>query len=224
MTLIRVMIVDESRFLRSGLILSLEAEADFQVVGEFGEGGLAIAELEQLAPQVILLSVSLPDVSGFEACMRILDTAPQTRVIMLSPRLNDEELATAIMAGAAAYLTKDARNSDLIRTVRANGAGEIFLVAPVAERVLRAQQYSRRMVNVSQLTRREKQVLVLVADGLSNVQIGTRLALSPNTVRAHISHIFAKLKISGRAELGVYLVLPGVLDMEDTEDTEDTED
>ena len=218
MTLIRVMIVDDSRFLRSGLTLALEAEADIQVVGEFGEGAPAIAELESLAPQVVLLSVNLPDISGFEACMRILDTAPQTRVIMLSPRLNDEEIATTIMAGAAAYLTKDARSSDLIRTVRANGAGEIFLVAPVAERVLRAQQYSRRMVNVSQLTRREKQVLVLVADGLSNSQIGARLALSPNTVRAHINHIFAKPKISGMAELGVYLVLPGVLDMEDIED------
>ena len=143
--MIKVLVVDRSEFLRAGLRRSLEAQPDMEVVGAFGEVAPAMAELDRLDPQVVLLSVTMPEMSGFEACKQVLERAPGARVVMLSWKLTDRELAAAFLAGAAGYLTKDSSPDDLVRTVRANAAGELFLVAPVAELLLKFRRRSKRL-------------------------------------------------------------------------------
>ena len=215
--MIQVAIVDESQYLRTGLREWLEAEPDLEVVGEFGEVGSAVKRVALLKPHVVLLSVTMPDVPGFEACSQMLDAAPDTRVVMLSARLVRAEIVATMMAGAAGYLTKDTSQSDLVRTVRANGHRELFIIAPVAECALKFLQHDRRAVDPGLLTRRERQVVILAARGLDNAAIAARLNLSQHTIRHHLSHIFTKLNISRRAELGVYGAMVGALD-EDPDD------
>ena len=212
--LIRVMIVDASELLRSGLKLSLESENDMQVVGEFGSACDAVTAAEELNPDVVLMSIALPDMTGFEACMRILDLVPRTRVVMLTSQIMNDELQATVMVGGAGYVAKDGPQSDVVRTARANGHGEMLHTAPVAELVLRATQFNRRYVNLSLLTQREKQVVVLVGHGLNNPDIAGRLSLSPHTVRSHLTRIFNKLNVSSRAELGIFARAIGAVDVD----------
>jgi DNA-binding NarL/FixJ family response regulator len=207
--LIRVIIVDASPFLRSGLKLALEAEEDFEVVAEYGTAAAAVAEADQIDPHVVLLSVTMPDLSGFEACLQILEVAPRARVIMLASQVTSEEIFSTMMAGAAGYLSKNSLESDLVRIVRANGNGEMLLIPEVAEFILSTARFKRRVVDTSSLTEREKQVLFLAAEGLNNATIGDKLALSPHTIRGHIRRIYDKLHLVSRAELGALAVMMG---------------
>ena len=216
--MVRVMIVEANQYLRMGLKMSLENEADLTVVGELSEAAAAVEEASALEPDVILLSVELPDVSGFEACLSLLEVLPTVRIIMMTNRLAMGEIVSAMNVGSSGYLPKDGPHADLVRTVRANGQGEMFLIRQVAEQTLRIFQYNRRYVDLTQLTVREQQVLVLVADGLSNAAIGATLDISQYTVRNHISSIFAKLKVSTRAQLGAFAVMIGILVDDETHD------
>ena len=127
-----------------------------EVVGAFGEIAPAIAELDHLDPRVVLLSVTMPEMSGFEACKQVLERAPGARVVMLSWKLTDRELASAVLAGASGYLTKDSSPDDLVRTVRANAPGELFLVAPVAELLLKFRRRSKRLDGIRYPTTRKE--------------------------------------------------------------------
>ena len=193
--MVRVMIVEANQYLRMGLKMSLENEADLTVVGEFSEAAAAIEEASALQPDVILLSVELPDGSGFEACLSLLEVLPTVRVIMMTNRLAMGEIASAMSVGSSGYLPKNGPHADLVRTVRANGQGDMLVIRQVAELTLRMFQYHRKFVDLTHLTSREQQVLVLVADGLSNTAIGATLDISQYTVRNHISSIFGKLKV-----------------------------
>ena len=156
--------------------------------------------------------------SSFEACRQVTEVAPSTRVIVLTAKLSNEEVVSSMMSGAAGYLPVNSLPMDLVRTVRSNGRGELLLVRPVAERALKLLWYNKRLVDVNCLTVRERQILVLVAQGLSNREIGAMLIASPLTIRNHISRIFTKLAISRRAQLGAYAPLIGVLDVNDADD------
>ena len=217
--MIRVMIVEENEFLRSGLAQSLGTEQDFEMVGGCDTAQEAVTMVTRLEPQVVLLSMTVPDTSAFEACMRILDAAPEARVIMMTQRLTSSEIIAAIMAGAASCLTKDARRTDLVRVVRANGVGEMLQIAPVAERVLRLMQHNRRAIDLDQLSGQERRVLVLTSSGLNNAAIAAELNLSPHTVRNHVRNIYAKLGVSSRAELGALSTVIGLLDVDDAIDS-----
>ena len=166
---------------------------------------LRSAPWASLTPNVVLLSNSLPDVGLYTACQRIAAAVPGARIIPLgSAPVDAEEVANALMAGASGFLPRDASRSDFVRVVRANGRGEHLLTAAVAGIGLRASQVYTRDVNLGRLTARERQVLILVSNGLGNVAIATELGLTAHTVRKHVSHTLRKLGISNRAELGAY--------------------
>ena len=210
--LINVVIVDGNAFLRAGLKLYIEIEADIKVTGDFESGAAAVAEIERLKPHVVMMSVHLPDMSGYDACRRVLDASAESRVIMLTSQLDDAEILSSIMAGAAGILPKDAHQNDLIRTVRANAMGELLHIPAVANRVLNLMRGAETVADVDRLTDRETQILIMVADGLSNEEIGAKLTLSRYTIRNHVGRIFSKLKLSTRAELGAYAARIGLLD------------
>ena len=151
---IRVVVIHPSPLLRRGVRLALEDEPDLAVVGEFGRAEPAVAKVSQLDPRVVL-SVSMPDMSGFAACIQILDVAPETRVIMLTSQVAPDELTATILVGAAGYLPMDGPEQDLIRTVRCNGNGEMLFIPAVAALVLETSRSNRRLVDVGGLNDRE---------------------------------------------------------------------
>ena len=212
---IRVLVVEISPILRLGLTSLLNREPDMKVVGHFDTGGKAVEALSQLRPEVVLVGTSLRDMSGFQACIDILEAAPVARVVLLTQQVSSEELVAVVFSGAAGYLPIGGPEVDLIRTVRANGRGEMWFIPEVAELTLRSSRSNRRVVDVSSLSDREKQVLFLAAGGLSNAEIGERLGLSPHTVRNHTRIVLSKLKISGRAELGGFALAAGMWDVFD---------
>ena len=215
---IRVTIFEPSPILRRGLKQTLESEPDMQVVGDFGVGAHAASDVALLLPDVVLVSVNLPDISGLEVCTQVLEAVPGIRVVMMTPEITADGLVSTIIAGAAAYFPKDGPELDLVRTVRSNANGEMLLIREVAELLLRPVPNSRRAVDVSRLTQREKQVLFLAAQGLDNADIGKRLSLSPHTIRNHISSLLHKLNIGNRAELGVFAVVARMFSVPDRPD------
>ena len=212
---IKIAVVEANAFLRDGLSIFLNNEPDLEVVGEFGTAAEAVAEVGGLDPDVIIVSSTLPDMTGYEACIQTEGVSPRSKQIMLADGVNGPEIIAGMMAGCAGFLPKDGPKSDLLRTIRAIGRGEMLLIAPVADRALRFLRYNRRYVDVGRLTSRERQVIVLAAAGLNNADIGAQLSLSQHTVRNCLSNIFSKLGISSRSELGAFATLLGMLDDED---------
>ena len=197
--------MDENDLQRGRLRSYLEAEADLVVVGDFQDLSDAVGAAGELNPDVVLLSNSLPGVTLFTACRGIAAAVPDARIIPVgSAPVDAEEVANAMMAGAAGFLPRDASRSDFVRVVRANGRRELLFTPDVAEITLRVSQVFTRDVNLGGLTARERQVLVLVSNGLGNVAIATELGITAHTVRKQVSHTLRKLGISNRAELGAY--------------------
>ena len=209
---ITVVIVEGNQFLRSGIRLALESQPDIQVLAEFDHGAFAIAEMNELRTDVVLVSSTLPAMSGFEACVRLMGVEPRPRVIMMCSAITDIEVFAGWMAGAAGCLLLGGAVEDLVRTIRANGKGEMFHIRSVAESALRFAQYKPRYVDISVLTGRERRIMRLVADGFSNRAIAAELDLTKYTVGNYMSTIFGKLGIASRVEIGALAVLMGVLD------------
>ena len=214
---IKVIIVDNSDLLRQGIKSTLANEPDIEVAGDYGTGAAALADIERTMPDVVVLSVSLPDVSGFRVCQDVLELVPNARVIMLMSGILNEEIAASMMVGAAGAVPKNVPLEDLVEVVRANGKGYMLHIPEVAARSLQFMRYNKRLIDVDRLTNRERQVLILVADGKKNAEIVTALGISPHTVRNFITRIFAKLKTSNRADLGAYATLIGVLEYDATD-------
>ena len=206
-----VVIVDPHEIWRTGVRLTLEQDPDLTVVGQFEFGDAAISQATEIDAAIALVSVDLPDVSGFQVCLALLDADIKMRVIMIGSTLSDTEIFASMVAGAFGYLPKRASMEDVVRLVKANSRGEMVHVQAVAERVLRFTQYNRQFVNLNTLTEREYEISILLAAGRNDAEIGAELGLSVHTVRTHISHIFSKLNISRRGQLGVFAVLMGAL-------------
>ena len=209
---VTVVIIEGNQFLRSGIRQALESQADMEVVAEFENAASAIAEMNSLGPAVVLVSSTLPNMSGFEACVRLMDATPRPRVIIMCPSITDAEVFAGWMAGAAGCLMIGGAVEDLVRTVRANGRGEMFHIRLVAQRILRLAQHRPRYVDIGRLTDREKRILRLVADGFNNGAIAAELGLTRYTVRNYLSTILGKLGLARRTELGPFGVLMGVLE------------
>ena len=200
-----VVIIDENDPQRAGLRSYFEAADDIIIVGEFGGISQAVEEAEWSEPAVVLLSISLPNVTLFEVCQQIFELAPAARIITLgSSPVNQREIVTSMIAGTAGHLPRNASPSDFVRTVRANGIGELLLTAEVAEFSLQFMKSIPGNVDLGSLTTREERVLVLVGDGLKNSEIAANLGISPHTVRKHISEVLRKLDVSRRSALGAY--------------------
>ncbi len=215
MAQIRVMIVDDHEVVRSGLTTILEPEDDLHVVGQAGSADEAVDKVSVLNPNVILMDVRMGEVSGIEACRTIKSVLPDVGILMFTSFSEDEAVMSAIMAGASGYLLKNTARGDLLKAIRAVAAGQNLLDPSVTKRVmdqlasLAAREQDRAMDAISQ---REKEVLMLVAQGLTNREIADRLVISENTARNHVSRILEKLNLTRRSEAAAFAAQHGLLE------------
>lgn len=202
MTTIRILMVDDHRVVRQGVRSLLELEPDFTIVAEAGTGTEALKLIDQLRPEIVLLDLKLPDLSGTEVCRRAKNLYPNIAILMLTAISNGSEVLKCIDAGAKGYVLKDVDVYELARTIRAIHRGESVLDPQVTQAVLeRARSQSRGPVPGGALTGQEQEIVQLIAEGLTNKEIGERLLMSPSTVKFHISDIMQKLDVKRRAQV-----------------------
>ena len=209
----RVLLVDDHHLFRTGLRTQLE-EAGVDVVGEAQTGAAALTEIRATAPDVVVMDLNMPGISGIEAIRQIAVVAPRTRVLVLTASDEDADVMEAIMAGACGYLLKDASITELLAGIRAAAAGESLVSPAIASKVLHRLRETglepREETAPSQLSDREMQVLRLIASGQDNAQIAAELHISPKTVKNHISNILMKLQIENRIQAAVFAVRSGL--------------
>jgi two-component system response regulator DevR len=197
---IRVFLVDDHEIVRRGIADLVDAEDDLEVVGESGTVGKTLSRITATRPDVAVLDVRLPDGSGIDLCRAIRSAHPDVSCLILTAYDDDEASYAAVIAGAAGYVLKDIRGQRLLDGIRRVAGGESLLPRLVAERVVAAL---RSPVDPD-LTLRERQVLDLIADGLTNRQIGERLELAEKTVKNYVSGLLAKLGMERRTQAAVY--------------------
>jgi DNA-binding NarL/FixJ family response regulator len=204
---IRVLICDDHELVRLGIRRLLETEADLDVVGDVADASSALTAVADFAPEVVVLDVRMPGISGVEACREIRSRFPATRVLMLTSFADDDALFASIMAGASGYVLKQIRGGDLVNGVREVAAGNSLLDPSVTARVL-ARLRGETLVAadvINDLTSQERKILALVADGLTNRQIASQVFLAEKTVKNYVSHILAKLGVARRTEVAAFL-------------------
>jgi two-component system, NarL family, response regulator LiaR len=209
---IRVLIADDHPFVRHGLRTYLETLDDMEVVGEASEGTEAVELAGRARPDVVLMDLVMPELDGVEATRRIRVASPATKVIVLTSFDDDERVFPAIKAGAAGYLLKDVRPSELADAVRKASRGEALLAPSVAARLM--QEVSGERPASAGLTGRELEVLRLIARGLSNKLIARELVVSEKTVKTHVSNILAKLHLADRTQAALYAVREGLAELD----------
>ena len=211
----RVLLVDDHDLFRAGLRNLLEDQG-VQIVGECTNGTDALRSVRELAPDVVVMDLNMPGISGVEATRQISMIAPLTRVLVLTISDQDADVMDAILAGACGYLLKDASITDLLQGIRSAAVGESLVSPTIAAKVLqrvRASSASRREAEViqSELSDREIEVLKLIANGKDNAMIAGELHISPKTVKNHISNILMKLQIENRIQAAVFAVRSGIV-------------
>jgi two-component system response regulator DevR len=205
---LRVMLVDDHEVVRNGIRAMLQAEDDVVVTAEAGTVREAIDEADRARPDVVVMDVRLADGSGIEATREIRAQHPSTKVLMLTSFADDEALFASIMAGASGYVLKQVHSGDLVRAIRAVGAGESLLDPAVTTSVLdrlRKGKHLMRDEKLARLSPQEERILGLVADGRTNREIGDELHLAEKTVKNYVSSILSKLEVARRAEAAAYL-------------------
>ena len=204
---LRILICDDHELVRVGLRSLLEAEPGYQVAGEAGDAETAVRLASELRPDVVLMDVRLPGRSGIEACRDIRSEHPEVAVIILTAYADDEALFSSIMAGAAGYVLKQIRGSDLVGAIRQVADGRSLLDPEVTSRVLARLrgESSTAAEPIEDLTPQERKILNLVAEGLTNRQVAERVFLAEKTVKNYVSNILMKLGLSRRAEAAAYM-------------------
>ena len=217
--MIRVLVADDQALVRAGFRAILEAHEDLEVVGEAADGAEAITIGQELRPDVVLMDVRMPGVDGIEATRRLLRDGDGPRVLILTTFDLDEYVYEAMKAGASGFLLKDAPRDQLVGAVRTVAAGDALLAPALVRRLVedfvrRPAPGARPPAEFEDLTERELEVLTLIARGLANAEIAARLFVSEATVRTHVTHILAKLRLRDRVQAVVLgyesgLVRPG---------------
>lgn len=213
--MLRVLVVDDHDLFRTGLSALLSAERQIEVVAQASGGRMAVRLAAELAPDVILMDVRMPDLSGPEATRQILQQQPGVRILALTVSTNDRDVAAVLEAGAAGFLAKDTPIDSLVTAMRAAASGAAWLSPRAAEVVLgrirtTAPQEEADAAGLEQLSERELEVLRLIANGLENAEIASALDISPRTAKNHVSNILAKLGLPSRVQAAVYAVRQGV--------------
>lgn len=207
--MVRILIADDHSVVRAGLRALLEQRDNFRVVAEASTGEEAVQRAQEYHPDVAVLDIRMPGVSGIEACRRIVETVPGCRVVMLTSYAEDELLLAAIDAGASGYVLKRIGSDELLHAVERVSMGEGMLdpsmTATVFERVREANKAEDASA-FADLTQQELAVLALVAEGLTNRQIAVKLFLGEGTVRNYVSSVLSKINVSNRAEAAIYAV------------------
>jgi DNA-binding NarL/FixJ family response regulator len=208
---VRVLVVDDQLHFRVGLS-GILSDQGFEVVGQARDGEEALELAASLVPDVIVMDLNLPGISGIETTRRIGVTVPQSRVVVLTVSARDDDVMEAIMAGACGYMLKGSPANEIASGIRATAAGESLISTRIAARVLdhirgdANGNAADQETSGSGLSKREIQILRLVADGKENKEIAQELFISPQTVKNHISNILAKLQIENRIQAAVYAV------------------
>jgi len=213
---IRVLIVDDHTIVRAGVRLLLQAEPDIKVVGEADDGREAIAQTEALQPDVVLMDLAMPGISGLEATREIKRRWPQVQILALTMHRSDDYFFRMLEAGASGYVLKGAATGDLITAVRIAARGEVFLYPSMARKLvsdyLNRVQAGEERASYDGLTDREREVLRLIAEGYTNAEIASALNLSPHTVQSHRRAIMEKLNLHDRVELVKYAIRRGLIE------------
>ena len=214
---ITIMLADDHHVVRQGLRTLLETEPDFQVVGETADGLEVMPLLERLQPDVLLLDLMMPGLNGLAITRQIQQYAIKTRVLILSMHANEAYVLEALQHGAAGYVLKKSEANELVHAIREVVAGRSYLCAPFSE--LAIQAYKQKADVAAQdsyetLTAREREVLHLAAEGLSNADIAQRLVISSRTVEMHRANLMSKLNLRSQTDLVRYALWKGILPLE----------
>ena len=213
---IRVLIVDDHDLFRAGLRTLLDEQDEVVVVGEAAGGAEAVRIVGESTPDVVVMDLNMPGMTGVEATRQISTIAPLTRVVVLTISDQDGDVMDAIFAGACGYLLKDASIQELMQGIRSAAVGESLISPTIAAKVLRRVRSSSSQPDIertirAELSEREIEVLKLIANGKDNAQIAGDLHISPKTVKNHISNILMKLQIDNRIQAAVYAVRSGIV-------------
>ncbi len=211
----RLLLVDDHEVVRSGLRLLLESQEDIQIVGEAGTAIEALEAVERLEPEVILLDIGLPDMSGIQVMERIREIEPEIAVVALTIHEDKEYFFKMLDAGATGYVPKRAAPDELLTAIRAAAQGQVYLYPSLATLLVKdyldQDAEARESRKLNGLTERELEVLTHVADGATNAEIGHDLGISPKTVARHRENIMAKLNLHSRTELVKYAIRKGII-------------
>ena len=212
---IRVMVVDDHSITRDGLQVLLEQSGEFEVIGQAGDGVEAVTVAPDLSPDVIIMDVMMPKKDGVDACREVMETLPDTKVLILTASTNEDAVIEAVAAGATGYLQKFSGRDQLLATIRDVAAGELRVPATVVRRVfsgIRGNAEPADEPDLAGLSQREQEILTLFSQGLSYAQIGEVKGNSPVTIRNTIYRIERKLGVRTKQEIVVWAVRNGLLD------------
>jgi len=217
MTHIRVFVVDDHTLIRQGIVGLLESQPDIEVVGQAGNGREAVASFEAVSPDVVLMDIAMPGISGLTATREIKERRPDVRVLILTIHDREDYLFQALRAGAAGYVLKGADVQDLLAAVRTAYRGEIYLYPSVTSTLvadyLRRARGGEDRATYDGLSDREREILHLIAQGKTSPEIAAELFLSPHTVQSHRDHIMAKLDLHSKAALIKYAIAKGLIEL-----------
>ncbi|MEV6882930.1 response regulator transcription factor [Streptomyces sp. NPDC051135] len=215
--LIRVLIADDQQMVRQGFSVLLNTQPDIDVIGQAVDGLDAVAKVAELAPEVVLMDIRMPELGGIEATRRITAATPEVRVLVLTTFDLDEYVYEALRAGASGFLLKDASADQLAEAVRVVAAGDALLAPGITRRLI--SEFARLddrppaplKARVGELTERETEVLALIAQGLSNAEIAQRLVVAEQTVKTHVGRILVKLGLRDRTQAAVFAYESGLV-------------
>lgn len=214
---IRVLVVDDHTLVRQGIVGLLESQHDIEVVGQAGNAQEALAAIPSASPDVVLMDIAMPGQSGLDATREIRERFPSTQVLIVTIHDREDYLFQALRAGAAGYVLKGAEIQDLLSAVRTAHRGEIYLYPSVTTKLvsdyLRRSQTGEDRKTYDGLTDREREILGLIAQGLTVNEIASALFLSPHTVQSHRDHITTKLGLHSKAALIKYAITRGLIDL-----------
>ena len=211
----RVLLVDDHDIFRTGLRNLLQEQGGVQIAGEAANGSEAVQLVRELAPDVVVMDLNMPSMSGVEATRHITALSPLTKVIVLTISEEDTDVLDAIVAGACGYLLKDSSITDVIAGIHAASVNQSLISPAIASKVLQRVRATTEDTELAgsiraELSDRELEVLKLIANGKDNAQIAAELVISPKTVKNHISNILMKLQIQNRIQAAVYAVRSGI--------------
>jgi two-component system response regulator NreC len=213
-----IVLADDHHVVRQSLRLLLEAEPDFQVLGEAATGLEAVEMAERARPDVLVIDIMMPELNGIDAVRQVKKQLPQTVVVILSMHENEAYVLEALRAGVSAYVLKKSTAQELVYAIRQGIAGHLFLSPPLSEHAIQAYLEKAQgtvLDPYETLTTREREVLHLAAEGLNHTEIAARLSISPRTVEMHHSNLMRKLHLRNQTELIRFAIQRGILPLED---------
>jgi two-component system response regulator NreC len=214
---IRVVVVDDHTLIRQGIVGLLESQPDIEVVGQAGSAPEALEAIQSARPDVVLMDIAMPGTSGLEATRLIRERFPTIQVLIVTIHDREDYLFQALRAGASGYVLKGAEVQDLLSAVRTAHRGEVYLFPSVTKKLvadyLRRSRNGEDRATYDGLSPREREILGLIAQGLTSGEIAEKLFLSPHTIQSHRDHIMAKLGLHSKAALIKYAISRGLIDL-----------